>query len=241
MLSEEQIPFGVPLIVQFQYMQDCQVKIPVSIKEQDGSFFLKMPVRPEPEWRLNLIVRSVQFPQKYPVKIYRSPFGETDYWESQVLEKIAHSQFAEIYSISTPGYFNISVKRKAGKRFFCLTPVKCLLGDSAVSYGATCVDVSQQGIGLKFPGQFVGEIGEHITITFEQPLAELPSLKGEIVRKNFNQLDASTTIGLLIPAQYQHATMQAIKLISQKQQSDAFTLDNPTNQVSTNHNLFNLF
>jgi hypothetical protein len=228
------LPLDVPIIAWFSYLSDCQVKIPVCLKEKNGLYFMKNPVKPQPDWKLNLIIRAIDFPENHSVKFMRSPFNETDYWESQVKKKAAHSEFAEIYEITEPQYFSLNTNRKA-LRIFCLLPIKCQVGENNNFVKATCIDMTDDGsgLGLRFDTPLNLQIGMSCKIQFESPPLEpnLPEITAQITRQSVSALDRSITVGLIIAADQQYSAKICVQniakyLISQSEKEASFT---PTN------------
>lgn len=200
------LPLDIPIIAWFTYLNDCQVKIPVCLKEKNGLIFMKNPVKPQPDWKLNLIIRAIDFPENYPIKLARSPFNEVDYWESNVIKKAAHSEFAEIYEISAPRYFSLNPARKV-MRIFCLLPAKCQIENNNNLVKATCIDISDDGsgLGLRFDNPINLQIGMHCKIKFDSPPLEenLPEIVAKVTRQSVSALDRSITAGLIITPDYQ--------------------------------------
>ncbi|MDX1921443.1 MAG: PilZ domain-containing protein [Candidatus Caenarcaniphilales bacterium] len=235
------------MIAQFNYLNDCQVKIPVLLREQDGHYFMKNPVRPNPSWQLDLIIRSIDFPENHPLKLMKSPFGETEMWESNVIKKVGHSDFAEIYEITIPSYFQVDSGRKS-PRVFCLAPVRCFLGDSKTPKRAICVDVSDTGFGLRFEEPINLNIGENCHISFDHPLSSFPEIGGKIVRQSTSVLDRSTTAGVLLAPESKAHMSQIIEFLilrQNQQNSDSYiangssfdVVDSKVNLMETGRNL----
>ena len=242
MNSEETVLFGVPLIVQFQYLQDCSVKIPAVLREKDEKFYMKSPVKPDLTWNLNLIIHSISFPEVHPIKIYKSPFGEIEYWTSAVLRKVAQSEGGEVHEIEKPELVKLDPKRKT-ERFFFLNPVKASIGNASASKAATCIDLSEDGLGLKFQGDLSFEKNEKFRICFEKPYQDLPEINGKLVRSNFNVLDQSTFVGISLDPSSKLKMIQIIKTISERQANDAFKFSNAFQKKGKNDpsSIFNLF
>lgn len=215
-LSTSYLPLNVPVIAQFNYMNDCQVKIPVSVREKDGHYFMKSPVRPNPEWNLNLIIRSIDFPTNHPIRLMKTPFGEMDLWDSHIVNKVGRSEFAEIYEIVEPKYLQMSSGRRTA-RIFCLAPVKCFIGDAHSPLKATCVDISETGLGLRFDVGNNFPIGEKARIIFDQPLDSLPELVGKIVRQSTSALDKSTSLGVILLPEYANQAQKILDFMAQRQ------------------------
>lgn len=250
-IDENTVPLGVPLIAQFQYLQDCQVKLPVSIKERNQRFYMKSPVRPFASWNMDVIIRAIDFFREHPIKLFKSPFGETEFWNSTVIRKVARSQYSEIFEISPPVMKKIISKRQS-RRFFLLAPVKCYFGDWTEEINTTeaiCVDISETGFGLKFQGRITCAENETIRIAFHDQ--ELLEISGKIVRTSYNILDQSTTVGLALEEVSKKNARQIISVILQRQQekdskSDAGTevqeaIVAGSSSNFTNEELFELF
>ncbi|MDJ0625515.1 MAG: PilZ domain-containing protein [Candidatus Caenarcaniphilales bacterium] len=217
-----------PIIAQFSYLNDCQVKIPVIVREQAGQYYMKNPVKPDPKWQLNVIIRSIDFQEGHNIKLMKTPFGEMEVWESSIIQKMGHSDYAEVYKISRPNYYQIDSGRKS-PRIFCLTPVKCLIGQSKYYIKAICVDISDSGFSLRFEDAVDLNIGEICQISFEAPLDNLPSINGKIVRQSTSSLDKSTSVGLVIsPEDLEHAQKIVTFMIDRqsKQNTDSFVNTN---------------
>lgn len=233
--SSKLLILNTPLIAQFNYLNDCQVKIPVLLREQSGRYFMKNPVRPNPSWQMNLIIRSIDFPDNFPLRLMKSPFGETEMWESNVMNKVGHSEFAEIYEITVPKYFQIDSGRKT-PRVFCLAPVRCTFGDSKLSTKAVCVDVSDNGFGLRFEESTNLKIGETCQISFEPPLNNLPEIGGKIVRQSTSVLDRSTTAGILLSPESKIPMSKIIEFLihrqNQQNSSDSFVSSSPSFDIT---------
>jgi hypothetical protein len=238
------LPVDIAIIAQFSYLSDCHVKIPVSIRQKDSQFFMKNPVKPNPEWKMNLIIRSIDFPDGQIIKLMKTPFGELDNWECQVLRKVAHSEYAEIYEISEPKHFQLNSNRRSN-RIFCLTPIRCFIGDSNQKVNATCIDISDDGVGLGIrfdqPTQF--QIGDKCRIHFNAPFENLPELVGKIVRQSTSALDKSVSVGLVALPEYTMKAQKAIEFIAQRQAqegSDSYVQSfEPQRPTSTNRRLLN--
>lgn len=229
-ISSSLIPFDIPIIALFSYLNDCQVKIPVSIREKDGLYYMKNPVKPNSEWKLNLIIRGIDFPEGQIIRLMRNPFGEVDVWESSLIRKAAHSEFAEIYQISEPRYSPIIPTRKA-PRVFCLSPVKCIIGNIPTAIPATCVDLSETGMGLRFDHGPGCKIGDSCLVNFFPPLENLPGLVGKVLRQSTNAIDKSTSVGIFLDPSQKEIIVKIIDFMVQKQasqNSDSF-LHIPTN------------
>jgi hypothetical protein len=221
------LPLDTPVIAYFSYLSDCHVKVPVSIRQKDGEFFMKNPVKPNPAWKFNLVIRSIDFPYGHPIKLSRSPFGDIDIWESQILQKAAHSEFAEVYQITEPKYFQIATARRS-TRIFCLTPVSCFVGEGGSPVNATCIDMSEDGLGmgLRFESSSNVQIGDKCRINFLPPYENLPEISGKIVRQSTSALDKSTSAGLVLSQESAPLAQKIIQFISERQatqNSDSFT------------------
>lgn len=216
-MDNKTLPLDISIIAWFTYLNDCQVKIPVCLKEKNGTFFIKNPVKPQAEWKLNLIIRAIDFPENYPIKLARSPFNEIDYWESNVIKKAAHSEFAEIYEIVEPRYFSLSPARKS-MRVFCLLPVKCQVDSNSSWIKATCIDMSDdgRGLGLRFDSPLNLQIGMQCKIKFDAPPLEenLPEIVAKITRQSISGLDRSITAGLTIDSEYQFNAQVCLQSIA---------------------------
>ena len=194
------------------------------VREKDGRFYMKNPVRPLPEWNFNLIIRSIDFPDEHPIRLMKAPSGEMDTWDSQVKSKVGHSEFAEIYEILEPKYLQLSSGRKT-PRIFCLLPVKSFIGDSHTALKTTCVDVAESGFGLRFEGTVNFPVGEKIKIIFDPPFDSLPELLGKIVRQSVSALDKSTSVGVVLLPEYKAQAQRILDFMVQRQatqHSDSF-------------------
>jgi PilZ domain len=210
------LPLDIPIIAQFGYLNDCLVKIPVLIREKDNRFFMKNPVKPNPEWQLNLIIRSIDFPEEHSIKLMKSPYGEMDIWESSVISKAGHSEYAEIYEIKEPKYLQITSGRK-NPRIFCLVPVLCTFINSSNRLKATCVDISEGGLGLRFEGGASFNIGDICKISFDLVSPNLPELLGTIVRQSISALDRSNSIGIIFAPEAKENALKVLDFMSHRQ------------------------
>ncbi len=224
-LSSSFLPLNIPIIAQFGYLNDCLVKVPVLIREKDNRFFMKNPVRPNPEWQLNVIIRSIDFPEDHSIKLMKSPHGEMDIWESAVMTKAGHSDFAEIYEIKEPKYLQVNSGRK-NPRIFCLVPVLCTVGNSVNRLKATCVDISESGLGLRFEGGIGFNIGDICNISFSLVSPNLPELSGKIVRQSVSALDRSNSVGIVFVAEAAQNAIQVLEFMSHRQ-----SLMQPSNET----------
>ncbi len=231
------LPMDLPVIAQFSYLHDCQVKIPVSIREKDGNFFMKSPVKPYPEWKLNLIIRSIDFPQGHVIRLSKSPFSEVDYWDSNIIKKVAHSEFAEIYEITEPKHFQITSLRKS-TRIFCLTAIRCFVGENETPVRGTCIDISEDGLGmgLRFEEVVNVQIGDKCRILFESPFDNLPELTGKIVRQSTSALDHSISAGVVLKEEFRETAQKVVQFIAQRQstQSTDSFIQSPISQNAIN-------
>jgi hypothetical protein len=214
--GNESIILNTPIIAQLSYLNDCVVKLPVLLREKDGKFYLKNPTRPLPAWQMDLIIRSIDIPANHPVRFMKNPHGETDFWTSSILNKVGHSDYAEIYEITKPVYEVIDTGRRS-PRAFCLAAVRCLMGDSRVAIKSICVDVSDSGFGLRFEEPVNINIGENCHIFFEPPLSNLPEIGGRIVRHSKSALDKSTSVGVILNDESKKQVGKIIDFLIQKQ------------------------
>jgi len=210
------LPLDIPIIAQFGYLTDCLVKVPVLIREKDNRFFMKNPVKPNPEWQLNLIIRSIDFPEDHSIKLMKSPHGEMDIWESSVISKAGHSEYAEIYEIKEPKYIQISSGRKS-PRIFCLVPVVCSFINSNNHLKATCVDISESGLGLRFEGGASFNIGDICTISFNLVSPNLPEVSGTIARQSISALDRSNSVGIIFTTESKENALKVLDFMSHRQ------------------------
>jgi|GEM_PF-3117591 len=207
---------GKPIILQFSYLHDCQVKTPVLFKERVDNFYLKHPVKPPENWKLNVIIRSIQFPCEYQVRLMKSPFGETEYWDTTVISQVGQSEFAEIYQISKPLYHKFRDNERKHKRFFCLVPAKCFVKNQAEPIQATCIDVSDLGGGLRFNHEIPIQIGDPISIKFEDYLSKIPLIKGKVVRKSADPDNNYVSVGFVTMQESLETMKKLTKLVLEK-------------------------
>ncbi len=212
------------LIAQFYYGDGCLIKLPVAVKEKEGKYFMKNPVKPNPEWEINfLTIRSIDFPENHSVQLYTGP-NESNYWDTKVLKKISHNEQFEIYEITKP-IKRIIYNRRQNKRFFFLTPIKCYINNQIEAVNATCLDLSNEGIAIKFAGKKVFPDNQKILIEFEKPFEDFPKLLGKLIRQSFNKLDQSTSVILLIEHDYKGKLLEIMKKAGEQKQQDAFNLN----------------
>jgi hypothetical protein len=207
-----QIPLDQPLIASFSYLNDCKVKLAVYIKQKNNSFFMKNPVKPDPSWRMNVIIRSVSFPANHPIKFLQNPNQENEYWESEIIKKVAQSDHAEVYEIKEPHYFSVLSLRKSA-RIFCLAPIYCMVENQ--KHKATCIDISEDGSGLgirfdtpvSIPPQTICQI------RFAEPLQDLPEIQAKIVRQSVSSMDRSISAGLVTLPEFKEQAKQVIQIV----------------------------
>ncbi|MDX1917979.1 MAG: PilZ domain-containing protein [Candidatus Caenarcaniphilales bacterium] len=235
--QSSEITLDVPLLAQVNYAEDCQVKLPVSVRSRSGRYFMKNPVLPPQEWRLTLIIRSIDFPENYPIKLWQNPLDESECWEARVLKRVAQSPHAEVFEISHPEYLRIGNRRS--KRVFCLAPVEFRLLSSKLAINGTCIDMSESGLSLKLNKSMLVRLGEQGSINFLKPFDSLPPLNVKVIRQSSNKLDNSTFLGLSFSSNYSDQVSKMIEFISQKQterKSDIYiaasSMTSPSNEAS---------
>ena len=211
-----EIPLDRPLIASFTYLNDCKVKLAVYLKTRNNAFFLKNPVKPDPSWRMNIIIRSVSFPVDYPLKIFQSPGQETTYWETKIIKKVAQSESAEVYEISKPEYVSIHSMRKAA-RVFCLVPIYCSV--QTQKHRATCIDISEDGsgLGIRFDTPVSIPAETICQIRFLPPFEDLAEIQAKIIRQSISSMDHSVAAGLTTLPEFKEQAIQAIQTIVQSQ------------------------
>jgi hypothetical protein len=248
-MSDSSIPLDIPIIAQFSYLNDCTAKIPVLIREQNGNYFMKNPVRPRPDWQMDVIIRSIDFPSPYSIKLSRTPFGEIDIWESEILEKVAHSEFAEVYRISAPRYVPLSSSGRKTPRIYCLVPIHFTLRNKEDDiHRGTCVDISETGMGLRLDMSVVCQVGDVCKIAFAPPLDSLPELEATIMRSSTSGLDRSASIGVVYLPEYGTLAKKVFDFMARRQsvqQNSEPQTGNfgfmPKKSTSQNNELLNLF
>lgn len=74
--------------------------------------------------------------------------------------------------------------------FFFLTPIKCYINNQTEAVNATCLDISNEGMAVKFCAKSFLIIKMLIELkTFE----DFPKLEEKLIRQSFNKLDQSTS------------------------------------------------
>ena len=215
---------GKAIIMQFSYLHDCQVKTPVLLKEREGNFYLKHPVKPPESWKLNVLIRSLQFPAEFEVKLMKSPFGELEYWNTRLLSQVGQSEFAEIYQISRPDYQQIKENQRKNKRFFCLVRTKCFLKNQSEPIQSTCIDVSSSGGGLRFNQEVPVQVGDSISLKFQDYLEKVSVIRAKVVRKSADSVNNYISVGFVTMQESLKTMEEVIELVSQKNKQTKGTL-----------------
>lgn len=237
--SDDKLPIGSALIAQFQYLIDCIIKIPVAIKEKNGTYYLKTPIQPKPEWNIPFYITGFDFPVDFEIRLYREITGEISYWQTRILRKIAKSDNSEIFEVAEPMYFGGQNKRQF-KRFYAITPVMCTIGDNTQPIKATCMDISEQGLGIKIAAQITFPEKTKFTVQFRK-FKDVPEITGVMMRQHYNSLDGTTTFGLLVEEKSRHHLPGLIQMVIDKQVSDSFNPFHETANRATQSNTTRLF
>ena len=232
------VPLATPLVLKFSDLTDCLVKLPVAVQEKDSRFFMKIPVQPVPEWNLDAIIKAVEFQKNHKIELHKSTLDDQEFWNSEIIEKVAYSEFGEIYEIKQPVINFINSRRKA-ERFFILCPVLCFSPEETLPKVAVCLDISETGLSLKFKGNINFPTGKIFKIIYQKPFDKMPQIEACVVRTSFNLIDNSTIVGLLIQENSKTNMLEAIKYISEQSDKDSFKIQktNPKDDKS----IFKLF
>lgn len=238
-------PLNKVVIAQIKYMQDGLLYLPVALNQKENNFYMKLPVKPLKEWNVKVNINSLDFnlqDNALDFKLYRNPFEKVSYWTSSIINKAVDIKDGSIYSISSP-VFAEGHKARKEERYFLITDIKCYFSGHVQGYPAKCVDISNNGMGIKVDGKGNVDPGTKLKIKFMPPYQGLPEVEAIIRSQNFNPLDNTTSFGLQInPSSLQHMN-SIIEEIIKKQRSDAFSFSTQV-QAKLKRNqqdIFNLF
>lgn len=238
-------PLNKVIIAQINYMQDGLLYLPVALNQKEENFYLKSPVAPLKEWNIKVNFNSLDFNLEagnIDIKLFRNPFDKISYWTTSILNKVLETQDGNIYYISNP-VFAEGHKARKEERFFLITDIKCYFAGHVQGYPAKCVDISQNGLGIKVAGKGNVEAGTKLRIKFMPPYQQLPEVEAIIRSQNFNPLDNTTSFGLEIDLSSKKHMQPIIEEIIKKQRSDAFSFSTQV-QAKLKRNqqdIFNLF
>lgn len=234
------------LLLQFTYMLDCIVKIPIAFHKKNNQYLIKLPIKAPESWNLPNIIQKVNLTPSIELKIYEDLINNVDhFWTSACIQTIATNNENQIYEIKEPQYIQGHTKRKH-ERVFVFAPVTCKINNSS-PIQAICTDISLDGLGLKIKQQLQLPEKAKFQIQFHKPFDKFPPLVGVLAHQNTNFLDNTSIFGVKLDT----PSTKTISTISQElikhNQIDNGSLGNrliaqkKAKNKSEYNKLFNLF